>query len=217
MPETTDNNDAQTTADGQEQKTGATKEDSGAETQSADQKKQPQFQPLNQQQTDAVKEAKEKTEATQPKEKTFTQADVDRIVQDRLKKAVKSELKKLTGETDGQPTVDDLQRQLNDYQSKTRTLESREQVRDFLTDPRNKINVRTENIRAIEKLVFSELEFDEDGKPSNLRDAIDLVKSEAPTLFVSSSSSINGASGKQAEQPFNWNDQIRAAAGYKAR
>ncbi len=215
MPDNTENTNAQNTPDAVVNNTGANKEDSGAGTQPA--KQEPQFQPFHTEKTEKTEETIT-TEAAQPKEKTFTQADLDRIVKDRLAKAVKSELKKLTGETDGQPTVDDLQRQLADTQTKARTLEAREQVRDYLTDPRNKIYARQENMRVIEKLIFTELEFDDEGNPSNLKEAIAGVKSEAPTLFLNSNSSINGNSGRSSDQvPFNWNDEIRAAAGYRTR
>jgi hypothetical protein len=129
-------------------------------------------------------------------EKTFTQADVDRMFQSRLKSAVKAELKKLTGENDNTPTVDDLQRQLSERDQKLRSYEARALVSDYLTDARHKLNVRPENIKAIEKLVIPDLEYDDEGKPTNLKEAVESVKSLAPTLFANTPGSINANEGR---------------------
>lgn len=145
-------------------------------------------------------------------EKTFTQAEVDAMFQKRLSKAVKSELKKLTGERDGEPTVDEFKSRAEAAEEKARTLEAKEAVRDYLADPKNKIGYRPENIRAIEKLVLAELEYDDEGKASNLKDAITTVKLDAPGLFLSTGSA-NGGAGRNAPEVVDMNAQIRHAAG----
>lgn len=196
----TDTAQAQTTVDEQVNNTGAeAQQDSGVGT-----------QPTEQQKT-------VHTEVTQTREKTFTQADIDRIVKDRLSKAVKSELRKLTGETEGQPTVSDLQQQLKDTEQRARTFETKEQIRDFLLDSRNKTAVRPENMRSIEKLVFAEVEFDDSGEITNLKEAIDRVRSEAPSLFVTTTTQINGNTGRNQPGIVDFNEQLRAAAGYRPR
>lgn len=146
-------------------------------------------------------------------EKTFTQADVDRIVQNRLKSAVKAELKKLTGETEGAATVEDLQRQLSEEKARTRSFEARETVSDYLNDGRNKLNIRPENIRGIQELVIPRLEYDDDGKVLNLKDAIESAKSIAPALFANNTSTINAGAGRTHATPTNMNDFIRQSAG----
>jgi hypothetical protein len=157
--------------------------------------------------------AQQTTEA--PTEKTFTQADVDRIVQNRLKSAVKAELKKLTGEGDGTPTVDELKSQLSEATQKAQSLEARQSVRDYLMDPKNKLNIKAENAAAIEKLVMSEIAF-EDGKPSNLKEAIESVKSLAPALFVNVPTSIDANAGRNGQVVANndMNKFIRHSAGF---
>ena len=146
-------------------------------------------------------------------ERTFTQADVDRIVTNRLKTAVKAEIKKLAGEGEGTPTVEELQRQLSETQTRASNYEAREAVRDYLADTNNKLNIRPENARAIEKLVMAEIQF-EDGKPSNIKEAVNSVKSFAPALFVNSTSSINAGNGRtNAAAPGDMNSMIRTAAG----
>src|SRR5688500_2187804 len=68
--------------------------------------------------------AQQTTEA-QSVEKTFTQAEVDKMFQNRRKSAVKAELRKLTGETDGTPTVEELSKQLSEERTARQTLEAR--------------------------------------------------------------------------------------------
>ena len=147
-------------------------------------------------------------------EKTFTQADVDRIVQNRLKSAVKAELKKLTDDPQ-QPTPEDYQRQLSDKDAKIRSYESREVVENFLNDGRNKLNVRPENIRGIQALVIPTLEYDDQGSVTNLKEAIESAKSIAPALFANHQSNINANAGNQtAPVGTNMNDFIRRSAGF---
>lgn len=150
-------------------------------------------------------------------EKTFTQADVDRIVQNRLKTAVKAELKKLSGDDEGKPGVEDLQRQLSEKDAKLRAFEAKGKISDFIADGRNKLNVRPENIRGIEALVLPLLEYDEDGTPSNLKDAFESAKSIAPALFANSSASINAGNGRNNQTPPRGMDAlIRQATGHGA-
>lgn len=148
------------------------------------------------------------TETEAQPERTFTQADVDRIVANRIKSGIKAELRKLTGE-DGVTSVEDLQRQLSEERTKREGYEAREAVRDYLSEQK----VPQANMRAVEKLVSSELIF-EDGKPANLEDAYKAAKSLAPALFVNQSSSINGNNGRQGTQmPQTMDELIRRQAG----
>jgi hypothetical protein len=162
-------------------------------------------------QSGADTDTAQNTQAQQTKEKTFTQADVDRIVQNRLKSAVKAELKKLTG--DGDVTVDDLQRQLSEERQKTRGIEARESVRDYLSDPKHKLNVNPANVRAIEKLVMPDVEFDDAGKPTNIKDAIENAKTIAPALFANNQSNINANNGRGSNAgPTDMNQWVRSLA-----
>lgn len=183
--------EAQPTSDGTVKITGA--EAAGTETQTA-----------------------QKTEA-QTEEKKFTQADLDRHIQTRLKAAVKAELKRLSGEDDGKPNVDDLTRQLSEKDTKLRAYEAKGKITDFIADGRNKLMVRPENVRGIEALVLPLLEYDEDGAPSNLKDAFDTAKAIAPVLFANSSASINAGNGRNNQTPPRGMDAlIRQATGHGA-
>lgn len=160
-----------TTSDGTDKNTAAQGNPSGAATQAA-------------------------TTEAQPTEKTFTQADVDRIVANRIKSGVKAELKRLTGDADGTVSVEDLQRQLSESQGQVRAFEARQSVSDYLTDARHKLNVKPENFRAVEKLVIPDLEYDEAGKPTNLKEVVESVKSLAPALFANTPPSIDANAGR---------------------
>src|SRR5687767_451912 len=114
MPEeNTDNTQAQTTADGQVNNTeNATQTISGTVT-------------------DTAAAAPPQTQVTQ-KEKTFTQAEVNAMISQRLPKAVKAELKKMAGDGEDVPDVKQLQQQLAEYQSKARSYETKDEIEKFL-------------------------------------------------------------------------------------
>jgi hypothetical protein len=181
-----------TTTDGSDQNT-ATQANSGAGTDTA--------QP---------------NQATQSQERTFTQAEVDAMISQRLPRAVKAELKKMSSDGDDQkPNADELQRQLSDKDAKIRSYEARETVESFLNDGRNKLNIRPENVRGIQALVIPLLEYGDDGRPSNLKEAIESAKAIAPVLFTNHQSNINANNGTQSVPASgNMNDFIRRSAGY---
>lgn len=159
------------------------------------------------------------TDTAQPnqatQEPTFTQAQVNAMIAKRLPQAVKAELKKMSGDDDTKPNVDDLQRQLSDKDAKIRSFEAKDEVQKYIADGRNKLNIRPENIRGIEALVIPFLEYDDNGKPSNLKDAIESAKSIAPALFTNSTPNINAHQGNgQQTGPVNMNGFIRQKAGY---
>lgn len=165
------------------------------------------------QDTGAVTDTAQQTQAQEP-EKKFTQADLDRHLQTRLKSAVKAELKKMAGDDEGKPNVEDLTRQLSEKDARIRSFEARETVESFLQDGRNKLNIKSENVRGIQELVIPRLEYDDQGKAINIKEAIESAKLIAPALFVSGTSNINAYSGNGTVTPGNMNDFIRQAAGH---
>lgn len=149
-----------------------------------------------------------------PKERTFTQKDVDAMFKRRLEAAVKTKLKEMLGDESGNvPDVKELQQQLTDYQQKTRTFEAKEAIRDFMSDNRNKTQVRPESARLVENLVLQKIDFDDTGKPINLKEAIEAVKSEASPLFITATTNINGYTGTTTPAVVDMNTLIRQTAG----
>ena len=145
----------------------------------------------------------------QPTEKTFTQADVDRIVQNRLKSAVKAELKKLTGETPETPTVQELQQQLKDATTKAQTFERKEAVQSYLTDPKNKISVKAQDLTGVVELAAGFIQYDEAGAITNLKEAVEKVKSLAPSLFAGNPAPNINQGRTDSELPNDMNAFIR--------
>lgn len=151
---------------------------------------------------------------TEADEKKFTQADIDRIVAGRLQKAVKAELKKLANDDDQTQSVEGLQKQLSEAGETIRGFQAREDIRDFIADPKNGVAVRAENQRAVERLVIPELTYGDDGKAQNLKEALATVKTLAPALFGNVVPGVNaGESGVNNSNGFDMNAMIRQAAG----
>lgn len=141
-------------------------------------------------------------------ERRFTQADVDSIIARRLKKAVNAELKKLAGETESNPNIEELTKRAEQAEQRARIFETRETIQSFVMDARNKINARPTDLRAIEKLIFAEIEFDENGKPENLKEAIESVRRDAPSLFHTNNDSANGGAGMQTAKAATGMDSL---------
>jgi hypothetical protein len=200
MPEeNTDNSNAQTTADEQVNNTAA-QTDSGAATDTDTQNQVTQPQPK----TDVTKTAEFKSALSKAIEQKIPQ----------LKRQI---AKDLTGEGEGLPTVDELQKRVEASDQRANVAEARIEIRDYLFDPKNKTGARAENARAIEKLVLAEIEYDDEGKAANLKQAIETVKSDAPTLFITATTKINGGQGKDQPDLVDFNEQLRQSAGYGSR
>lgn len=195
--ETTTDTTAQTTSDATVQNTD-TVQTSGAATDTA-------------QQT----QAQTQIDITQtPEFKAALTAAIEKKVP-QLKRQIARDI---TGEKEGGATVEDLQRQLSERDTKLRQIEARESVIEYLSDARHKLNVKPDNHRAIVKLVMPDLEYDDEGKPSNIKDAIENAKSLAPALFANNPGSVEAGAGRNG-QTIGGNDMnslIRRSAGFGA-
>jgi hypothetical protein len=115
---------------------------------------------------------------------------------------------------DGQPNVDELQRQLNDTRGKLRSYESRDTIQEFIANPKNALNIPSHATGAFTELVLPLLTYDEDGRPENLEEVALKVLARHSDLFVAKPSSFNGNNGRNAAPvPVNMNDRIRQLAG----
>lgn len=148
-------------------------------------------------------------------DKKFTQADVDRMIKNRISSGVKAELKKLTGDPEGGVTLESLQQQLTDERTARQSLEAKQDVRSFAVDPVNQFNIPPSNMSAIEELVHARLEY-QDGKPTNLKEAFAAVKGIAPTLFAVQPTNIDAGAGRRAATgPVDMNKLMRDLAARK--
>jgi hypothetical protein len=132
------------------------------------------------------------------------------MIAKRLPSAVKAELKKLGGDTEGAATVEQLQQQLQEEKAARQKAEARQTVRDYLNDPKHKLNIPGESQATLVKLVMLDLEYDKDGQPSNLKDVVESLKTSDPRLFATTPSNINANAGRNAPTgPVNMNDFVR--------
>lgn len=132
-------------------------------------------------------------------------------IEAKIPQLKRSLAKSITGEKD-KDGVDpnDLQRQLSETQEKLRSFEAKATIREHLSDPKHKLSVPADSLSGIEELVLARLEYGNDGKPSNLKDAIESVRSSFPRLFANSQTNINANNGRgQNPAPANMNDFIR--------
>lgn len=133
------------------------------------------------------------TAQTEDVEKKFTQAEVDAMFQKRLSKAVKAELKKMSGEDGEQPDVKDLQRGVEEANRNLRFYQARDQVEDYIADKRNNANIR--NVRAFCRYFKDDFAFNDEGQVSNLKDLYMRAKVETPELLGMVTGSADGAAG----------------------
>lgn len=152
----------------------------------------------------------EKVDVTQTKEfkDAVTAAVANKIPQ--LKKQIGKEL---AGEKDGQPSVEDLQRGVEEAQRNLRFYQARDQVEDYIADKRNNANIK--NVKAFCRYFKDDFTFDDEGKVSNLKDLYTRAKVETPELLGMVTGSADGAAGNgQVAVGADMNQIIRGAAGF---
>ena len=129
--------------------------------------------------------------ADTPADKTFTQSDLDKAVARAIKDAAKQ-----TADAEAKAKLSEEDR------SKAETLELRNQIRerdarDAVKDEAVSLGVK--NPASLYKIVKDDLEFDDKGNVTNLKDVFDSAKTEFPQLFdTKPSQSIDGGAGSGA-------------------
>lgn len=140
--------------------------------------------------------------------KTFSQADLDKVVQKiRLEEKRKFEKQLKDAElSEAERTA----KRVQELEKEIRLRDAKETVAEAAR------KAGAVNTGAVYKLVYSMLEFDDAGKVSNLRDVIDAAKADAPEFFPKRPGSGNGGSGNEGSSGSfsrNMNDLIRRSAG----
>lgn len=128
---------------------------------------------------------------------------------DRDLKAIRTELDtiKNAGKSDEERRDADLKT----AQARADAAEQRLQTanaRVAVTDAATKANATS--IKAVFALVRDDLEFDDEGEPTNVAELIAKAKRDEPTLFRASSGSGDGAKGRDSPPPNDFNAQLRA-------
>ncbi len=126
--------------------------------------------------TQNASQTTEDTNTNDKTEKTFTQADVNRLIKretDKLEKRLKLD-------EDGRRAAE-----LDDLKTQLRERDARDSVRESAEKSGAK------NASLIYKVVKDDLEFDKDGKVTNLKDVLEQAKKDFPDLFNASSDKAN--------------------------
>lgn len=142
-------------------------------------------------------------------------AAVTAAIEKKIPQLKRQIARSISGDKEPGSEGEELQQRLSDAETRLRTFESKAAVRDFLTDSKNKLNIPTDTLSGIEELVTLRLEYGEDGKPSNLKEAVESVKSSFPRLFAAPQSSINANNGNGQKVTAQGMDSfIRQGAGH---
>lgn len=136
----------------------------------------------------------------------LTKAIRDKIPQ-LQKQARKDVAKELSGEKEGEPTVEDLKKQNADKDVELRTYRAKDQLETFAADKRNQITIS--NYRGVFKLIKDDLQYDDEGKVTNFKEVLASAKSEAPEFFRGQSSSIDAGNGSRQQSAMDMNALIR--------
>lgn len=164
--------------------------------------------------TGSAAQSKEEPSGTQAgttessKEKTFTQADVDRLI-GKAKKEQKADFEKKLSQAE-QTETERLKAEKAELEIKLRSRDAEDAIATAAT------KAGAVNAKAVVRLAHAiGLEFDKDGKLANLKDLIVEAKETAPELFPTRTGPANGADGNNgaASVGQSMNDVIRRMAG----
>lgn len=162
------------------------------------------------------------TEAKVDKTETKTEAKIDTNspeFKQALTDAIKSKLpqlqkqaraavaKELSGEKEGEPTVEELKTKITERDQKLRVYEARDQLETFAADKRNQITIS--NYRGVFKLIKDDLQYDDEGKVTNFKEVLAAAKAEAPEFFRGQSSSIDAGNGSRQQPAMDMNAWMR--------
>lgn len=172
--------------------------------------------------TGAATQTAQSTEASEKTDTTKTETEIDenspkfkaaltRAIQAKLpqlqKQARRDVAKELSGEQEGEPTVEQLKSQIDGANTELRRYRARDQVEDFVGDKRNQLQVR--NMKALIRYVEHQFEYDDNGKVTNLKELLTAAKLEVPELFGGQSSSIDAGNGARQQPALDMNAWMR--------
>lgn len=123
------------------------------------------------------------------------------------KQARKDVAKELSGEKEGEPTVEQLKSDMTTLKTENMRLKARDQLEEFVGDKRNQVQVR--NMRGLFKFIKDDLEYDDAGKVTNFKEALAAAKAEAGEFFGGTSSSIDAGNGARQVSSVDMNTLIR--------
>lgn len=151
-------------------------------------------------------------------EKTFTQDDVNRLIDERLNRAKAKwdkdveDAKKKQAEKE-LPELERLKAELKREQdeksalaAKTREADARESVRDLA----KRAGAPEDSLSAVYRMVKADIEYDDDGKPTNIEALMTDAKKIAPALFRPAVGRGDAGAGSGARAAAGDKDWMRA-------
>lgn len=153
------------------------------------------------------KQPEVKIDTNSPEFKAALTAAIQAKLPQLQKQARRDVAKELSGEKEGEPTVEELKTKLTSQESRLRVFEARDQLETFVSDKRNQIHVN--NFRGVFKLIKDDLKFDDEGNVTNFKDVLGAAKLDAPEMFRGSSSSIDAGNGARQMATTDMNALIR--------
>lgn len=162
-----------------------------------------------QSQTTETKTTETKIDENSPEFKAALTAAIEKKLPQLQRQARAAVAKELSGgdTKEGEPTVEDLKKQITERDTRLRTFEARDQLESFVADKRNQITVN--NIRGVFKLIKDDLKFDDDGNVTNFKEALAAAKLDAPEMFRGAASSIDAGNGARQIAATDMNALIR--------
>lgn len=149
------------------------------------------------------------TETTEDKSKTFTQADVDRIVKQRLKDAEKRQEKERE-----QANLSETERLKNENAELKRQGHLRDAKEDIVAAARKAGMKAAASVDRLWRLIKDDVELDEKGKVTNLKELVAAAKELDEDLFPKRPGTADGPQGNNGTPVSqSMNDLIRRSAG----
>lgn len=148
-----------------------------------------------------------KIDTNSPEFKAALTAAIQARLPQLQKQARRDVAKELSGEKEGEPTVEDLKSKITSAESELRTYRAKDQLEAYVSDKRNQVQVR--NLRGLFKLIKDDLKFDDDGNVTNFKEALAAAKAEASEFFGGVSSSIDAGNGSRQVGSVDMNALIR--------
>lgn len=113
-----------------------------------------------------------------------------------------------------QKRVKELETESERWASERRERDARDYALGVLSDESERNQFRARNPRTVYKLIKDDLQYDDEGKVTNLTELLKQAKADDPLLFGRVGSSVDGGAGsRQNAQAFDMNAQIRRMAG----
>lgn len=161
------------------------------------------------QNTGAETEDTSGTRTGSTEDRTYTQADLDRLIA-KTKREEKTRYERQIATAQ----LSEVERLKGENQSLKSTLRSREAERAVFDAVRGAGADDPEVVTAWIQAKL-DLQYDDDGRITNLKEVISEARSRIPTRFPKRPGSANGGEGKSGAQSVNQsiNDMIRRAAG----